>query len=112
MKALIREPEERDAKFLSMCIRGWGKDDALLIELLCGKSGTQMKAIKAAYQRIGTKSLEEDILGQTFISSSYKALIAGLLEAKRDPDSTLYIIHLRYPLFFLFSILFLSLFNF
>jgi len=86
LKALVRQPAERDAKFLHNAIKGMGTDDTLLIELLCSKDSTQLSDIKVAYSRMfAGHTLEKDIAGDT--SGDYKKLLLGLLSCKRPDNS-------------------------
>ena len=52
MKILTKTPAERDAKFIRKAINNAGSDDTLLIELICGRTPTQIADIKVAYSRL------------------------------------------------------------
>jgi hypothetical protein len=52
------EPE-RDSYCLYKAMKGVGTDEAILIEIMCSRSATEIKAIDAAYRAYYKTSLEQ-----------------------------------------------------
>uniref|UniRef100_A0A183BRL8 Annexin n=1 Tax=Globodera pallida TaxID=36090 RepID=A0A183BRL8_GLOPA len=81
--ALLDTPAEHDAKYLSKAMKvGFGTDEGMLIEILVTRSNAQLRAIKAAYQKLYNRELEKDLAAET--SGSFKTLLLDLVEANRD----------------------------
>ncbi|KAB1258166.1 Annexin A13, partial [Camelus dromedarius] len=82
--ALLDSPSEYAARQLRKAMKGLGTDEAVLIEVLCTKTNTEIIAIKEAYQRLFDKSLEADVKDDT--SGNLKKILVSLLQANRDEE--------------------------
>ncbi|EPY84791.1 annexin A13 isoform 5 [Camelus ferus] len=82
--ALLDRPSEYAARQLRKAMKGLGTDEAVLIEVLCTKTNTEIIAIKEAYQRLFDKSLEADVKDDT--SGNLKKILVSLLQANRDEE--------------------------
>ncbi|KAL3069799.1 hypothetical protein niasHT_033376 [Heterodera trifolii] len=80
--ALLDTPAEHDAKYLAKAMKGLGTNEDMLIEILVTRNNAQLRAIKAAYQKLYGHGLEKDLAAET--SGSFKTLLLDLVEANRD----------------------------
>lgn len=63
--ALLMAPDVYDAHELERAIKGLGTDEDALIEILCTRSNSQIKAACEAYKKKTGHTLEDDIRGDT-----------------------------------------------
>ena len=84
--ALIRGPLMQDVYALNSALKGVGTDEALLNDVLVGRSNADMKAIKQAYQQTFYKSLESDV--RSDLSLNTERLFVMILAATRVEEST------------------------
>jgi hypothetical protein len=76
---------EYDVKCLHDAIAGVGTDEKCLIEILVGRTNSDIKALKEAYQKIYDKELKDDIKGDT--SGTNYRLYKALLKGERDESN-------------------------
>ncbi|XP_039252761.2 uncharacterized protein LOC120330013 [Styela clava] len=75
-----------DANALRKAVKGFGTDEAVLIEILCTQTSREIQEIKASYaSEFPDRSLEEDIEKET--SGSFKQFLLAVLKANRPVDS-------------------------
>jgi len=63
--ALSTPPADYDALLVKKAVAGLGTDEALLSEVICTRTPTELKEAAAAYQRLYNKSMEADIKSDT-----------------------------------------------
>ncbi|XP_067887095.1 annexin A13-like [Heterodontus francisci] len=80
--AMLNRPCEFDAKLLKEAMKGVGTHEDVLIEILCTRANSQIKAIKEAYKQLFANDLAIDVQGDT--SGTLRKLLLLLLEADRD----------------------------
>mmetsp|Transcript_24398 Transcript_24398/g.40090 ORF Transcript_24398/g.40090 Transcript_24398/m.40090 type:complete len:304 (+) Transcript_24398:150-1061(+) len=80
--AMCRTHAENDAHTLKEAMAGAGTDEKALIEVLCARSSTEIRAISAAYKLMYSKNLEDAIKSET--SGALKQVLVMLLTASRD----------------------------
>ncbi|KAF2843335.1 Annexin [Patellaria atrata CBS 101060] len=83
--ALARGPLLADAYNLKDAIKGVGTNEALLNDVLLGRSNADIRAIKQAYQQEFRSSLEADVRGD--LSMKTEQLFAMVLSGTRQEDS-------------------------
>jgi len=83
--ALCMPIAEYDAKCLNEAIAGIGTDESCLIEILVGRTNSDIKALCAAYRNVYGKELIDDIKGDT--SGTNKTLFKILLRGDRDESN-------------------------
>lgn len=69
----MEDAAERDAIILRDALKGWGTKDTALIELICTRTGSQLQAIRHAYNMRFERSLDEDIAADT--SGDYRMVV-------------------------------------
>jgi hypothetical protein len=79
--SLIDEKSEYDAKLIKSSVKGLGTNDAQLIEAICTRNNGELRAMKAAYQRLYHVDVERDVADDT--SGDYKNLLLAVLKADR-----------------------------
>ncbi|KAJ8032451.1 Annexin A7 [Holothuria leucospilota] len=84
VEGLLMTPEVYDAHQLHKAIKGLGTDEDCLIEIICTRTNSSIKAIKKAYQQAFSKKLEDDISGDT--SGNFQRLLVSILEGARPED--------------------------
>ncbi|KAM4630131.1 annexin A2 [Polymixia lowei] len=75
--ALLKTPIEYDAHRLKQAMEGLGTDEDTLLEILCTRSGQQLKDINTTYNELYKKDLAKDLKGET--SGDFANLILALL---------------------------------
>jgi len=73
-----------DAQALRKAIKGFGTDEAVLIEILCTQSSVEINDIKKDYQTLFKRDLVNDIKSET--SSGFKDFLVNILKGLRHPD--------------------------
>ncbi|KAI1470181.1 Annexin [Daldinia caldariorum] len=70
-----------DARALRGAMKGFGTDEKTLIRVLCSKDPIQIEAIKAAYFRNFSRTLEKDIISETrgWFEAGLVAIVRGPL---------------------------------
>ncbi|KAI1143541.1 Annexin [Hypoxylon sp. FL0543] len=70
-----------DAQALRSAMKGFGTDEKTLIRVLCNKDPLQIEAIKTAYFRTFSRSLEKDIVSETrgWFETGLVAIVRGPL---------------------------------
>ena len=63
--ALLETPANYSAAELRKAMKGAGTDETALIEILCTSTNEQIEDIKAAYQKLFNRNLEEDVADDT-----------------------------------------------
>lgn len=66
--------------------KGLGTDEDALIEILIGRSNTEITAIKTAYEKTFDKNLEKEVQSET--SGHFRKLLVAVLQANRDETRT------------------------
>ncbi|XP_071833094.1 uncharacterized protein [Apostichopus japonicus] len=84
VEGLLMTPEMYDAYQLHKAIKGLGTDEDTLIEIICTRTNSSIKAIKKAYQQAYGKKLEDDVSGDT--SGHFQRLLVSVLEGARPED--------------------------
>jgi len=80
--ALSKSILDFDVHCLHEAIAGVGTDEDCLIEILVGRTNSDIQAINQAYQEKYRNSLERDIKGDT--SGYFRALLVALVQGGRD----------------------------
>ncbi|OUM62923.1 hypothetical protein PIROE2DRAFT_10672 [Piromyces sp. E2] len=80
--ALSKTTLDYDVWCLHEAIKGLGTDDDCLIEILVGRSNTDIVAMNKAYKIAYNKSLEDDVKGDT--SGDYRTTLVSLLQGNRN----------------------------
>ncbi len=83
--AIVRGPLAQDVINLHKAIDGAGTNEAILNDVLLGRSNADMNAIKQAYAAKYKRSLEKDVAGD--LSFKTERLFAMVLAATRQEDS-------------------------
>lgn len=81
---LFKDPSEFDAEQLKSAIKGAGTDEDILIEILTSRTSDELQKISAKYQELYTKTLEEELIGDT--SGDFQNLLKGLLGTTRSKN--------------------------
>ncbi|OTA88145.1 hypothetical protein M434DRAFT_399111 [Hypoxylon sp. CO27-5] len=70
-----------DAQALRSAMKGFGTDEKTLIRVLCNKDPLQIEALKSAYFRTFSRSLEKDIISETrgWFETGLVAIVRGPL---------------------------------
>lgn len=77
---------EMDANALRKALKGFGTDEAVLIEILCTQESRDIELIKSTYEsEFEGRSLEEDIEKET--SGDFKKFLIAILKADRPLDT-------------------------
>ncbi|KAH9514716.1 Annexin A13 [Bulinus truncatus] len=84
--ALLDDPRTFDARECNDAIKGAGTDEEALIEILSSKSNEEITLIKAKYEFLFKRKLEDDIKDDT--SSHFKDLLVALVSGRREPERT------------------------
>ncbi|KAJ3037379.1 hypothetical protein HDV00_001745 [Rhizophlyctis rosea] len=82
MTLLLYAQPKLDAVFLEKAMKGLGTDEDALIEILTGRTNTEINDIKAAYQFLYNKDLEKEVKSET--SGHFAKLLTATLQGARD----------------------------
>ncbi|XP_078488875.1 intermediate filament IF-Fb isoform X1 [Ciona intestinalis] len=74
-----------DARALRKAIKGFGTDEAVLIEILCTQSSKDIEDIKRDYYEVFERDLTKDIESET--SGAFKKFLVAIMKANRPADS-------------------------
>uniref|UniRef100_A0A671VX86 Annexin n=1 Tax=Sparus aurata TaxID=8175 RepID=A0A671VX86_SPAAU len=80
---LLTPPLQYEAQRLQQAMAGIGTDEDSLLEILCTRSGKQLKEISAAYEQVYQKELEKEVKGET--SGDFAKLLVALLNKETVP---------------------------
>ncbi|XP_033112460.1 annexin-B12-like isoform X2 [Anneissia japonica] len=83
--ALLDKPAVYDAKSLRKAMKGAGTDEKALLEIMCTRSNSEIKAIKEAYKKVNKRDLEKDLMSET--SGHFKRLMVSCCQAARDEST-------------------------
>jgi hypothetical protein len=83
--ALFTEPIEYDADTLREAMKGAGTNEDTLIEILASRSGQQINAIKACYNKKYNRDLEADVKKET--SGTLQKILITLLQGRRSHNT-------------------------
>lgn len=83
--SILRGPLQNDVWLLNKALKGAGTNEALLNEVLIGRSNADMKAIKQVYQSTYHRTLEHDVRDDT--SAKTERMFSMILSASRQEDS-------------------------
>jgi annexin A7/11 len=67
-----------DAKCLRRAMRGPGTDEAVLIEILCTRTSSEIYEIVEAYKKEFKRNLEKDVVSET--SGHFKRLLVSMCQ--------------------------------
>jgi len=82
--SLFDTPIDYDCKELRKAMKGGGTDEETLIEIIGSRDNQRLTEIKARYQVLFDRSLEEDIVDET--SSDLQKLLVSLLQCNRSEN--------------------------
>lgn len=88
MGALLMEPHVFDAHSLRRAVKGLGTNESTIIELLSTRSNEEIVALREAYEAEFSRDPVSDVHDDT--SGDFRKVILTLLEAKRDPEDSIY----------------------
>ncbi|XP_037119194.1 annexin A2 isoform X2 [Syngnathus acus] len=77
MLVLMMPPLQHEAYRLQQAMAGLGTDEETLLEILCTRSGKELRDISAAYKEMCKKDLEKEAKGET--SGDFAKLIVSLI---------------------------------
>lgn len=80
--ALMTDPSEFAAKEVKRAVQGIGTDDRSLIELICSRTGAELRPIKEAYERLYSTTMADDVRSDT--SGDYRELLLALIQNERN----------------------------
>jgi annexin A7/11 len=86
LMAMARGPLEQDVLNANKAIKGFGTKEAILNDVLLGRSNADINAIKAHYHHVYKKSLESDVKGD--LSLKTERLFDMVLAARRNEESS------------------------
>ncbi|XP_063040951.1 annexin A2 isoform X2 [Engraulis encrasicolus] len=82
---LLLPPDQFDAQRLHLAMKGLGTDEETLLEVLCTRTPSQLKAIVLAYNNMYKKDLEKDLDGET--SGDFTKLLLALVKKEAGVGS-------------------------
>ena len=80
--ALMMDPVEFAAAEAQRAVKGLGTDDRSLIEVLCTRTGYEMRLLKEKFQEMFGRSLADAVKDDT--SGDYRRLLLALIEGERN----------------------------
>ena len=83
--SVLRGPLQQDVWSLNRALKGAGTDEALLNDVLIGRSNADLNAIKQAYHHTYRRSLEKDVHDD--LSAKTQRMFAMILTASRQEES-------------------------
>ncbi|KAL8778833.1 MAG: hypothetical protein Q9213_007225 [Squamulea squamosa] len=83
--AILRGPLQQDVWCLHDALKGAGTKEALLDDVLIGRSNADIRAIKTAYQQTYGRSLEADV--KSDLSAKTERMYSMILAASRQEES-------------------------
>lgn len=83
--AILRGPLQQDVWCLNDALKGAGTKEALLDDVLIGRSNADIRAIKNAYQQTYRRSLESDVKAD--LSAKTERMYSMILAASRQEES-------------------------
>ncbi|CAO1603374.1 hypothetical protein XANCAGTX0491_006962 [Xanthoria calcicola] len=83
--AILRGPLQQDVWCLNDALKGAGTKEALLDDVLIGRSNADIRAIKSAYQQTYRRSLEGDV--KSDLSAKTERMYSMILAASRQEES-------------------------
>ncbi|KAL8732085.1 MAG: hypothetical protein Q9166_003039 [cf. Caloplaca sp. 2 TL-2023] len=83
--AILRGPLQQDVWCLNDALKGAGTKEALLDDVLIGRSNADIRAIKTAYQQTYRRSLESDV--KSDLSAKTERMYSMILAASRQEES-------------------------
>ena len=86
LQAIARGPLMQDVFCADKSIAGLGTNEAMLNDVILGRTNADLQAIKAAYQQTYKRSLESDTKGD--LSMKTERLFNMVLAARRNEEST------------------------
>jgi len=81
---LMYPPAQYDAIWLRKAMKGFGTDEDILIEILCTRTNSELRAINEAYTRLYQRNLEKDIQSET--SGHFKRMLIAQVQGGRDEN--------------------------
>jgi annexin A7/11 len=84
--AMARGPLEQDVLNANKAIKGFGTKEAVLNDVLLGRSNADLNAIKAHYRHVYGRTLESDVKGD--LSLKTERLFDMVLAARRNEESS------------------------
>lgn len=85
---LVRGPLTADATNVNKSVKGLGTKETMLDDVLCGRSNADMNAIKAEYQNLFKRSMEQDVRDD--LSGNVQQMYTVIMSARRNEDSAPY----------------------
>jgi len=83
VKGLLCSPIEYDAKCIRKALRGIGSsDDDVLVEILCARPNQYIEDLKAKYEEMYERSLEEDVESNT--RREFERFLLAILQCQRE----------------------------
>ncbi|VDL18983.1 unnamed protein product [Hymenolepis diminuta] len=70
-----------NARALYRAMKGAGTDEKILIEVLCSSTNEEIRELKAAYDDVARRSLEQDVIND--VSGDFERVLVAILQAKR-----------------------------
>lgn len=78
---MLMTPDEFDAYQMHIAMKGLGTDEKALIEILCSRTNSEIKAATSTYNRLYKSNLEKDLISET--SGHFKRLLVSLVQGSR-----------------------------
>ena len=77
--ALLTPTDEYEAQCLRNAIKGVGTDEQVCIQLICSKEAHEIEILKAAYNRLYKRNLDQDIAEEQggYLGRIFRSIIQG-----------------------------------
>ncbi|XP_014218365.1 annexin B9-like [Copidosoma floridanum] len=85
--ALMTPPLTYYAKEMYNAMDGLGTDEDTIVEILCTLNNSEIKTMATVYEKLYSRSLQNDIIGDT--SGYFQSLLLTLLQAERDQSQNI-----------------------